>query len=32
MYATLKETAPAQTVKFQDLKLDSFARKEYVSN
>jgi len=31
MYGKLKDTAPAQTVKFSDLKLWSFARVEYVS-
>ena len=32
MYATLKDTAPAGYVKFNDLKLTSFATKTYVSN
>ncbi len=32
MYAKLKDTAPARTIKFQDLVLSSFRVKEYVSN
>lgn len=32
MWATLKQTAPAGSVKFGPLSLTSFARKEYVSN
>lgn len=32
LYAKLKDSAPADTVKFADLRLSSFAKKEYVSN
>jgi hypothetical protein len=32
MYGTLKDTAPNKYVKFDDLRLGSFARVEYVSN
>ncbi|MDD2908049.1 MAG: S-layer homology domain-containing protein [Candidatus Gracilibacteria bacterium] len=32
LYAKLKDTANAVDVKFDDLRLDSFAKKEYVSN
>ncbi|NVP18144.1 hypothetical protein HUU51_05505, partial [Candidatus Gracilibacteria bacterium] len=32
LYAKLRDSAPADTVKFADLRLSSFAKKEYVSN
>ena len=32
MYAKLKDTAPAKTIKFADLRLSSFDKKEYTSN